>query len=228
MASPTVPSAAKNFTITCHAGAMHTRPNSLGSVRRCVEGGAQIMELDVSARPDGTPVVIHSASPGKRAGELLSKALDIIAAHPTCRVNLDLKAFSFLPAVDALVAERGLEGRAFYTGVDEGMIPTVRGSSSIPYYLNGGIDVSRSSDPDYAREFALKVRALGALGVNAHYRDMTRQLVEAFSVRGLSVSVWTVDDSADQLRMLNMGVDNITTKRPDTLRRLVAAISAND
>lgn len=211
----------ENFTVTCHAGAMHTRANSLRSVGRCTAAGVEIMELDVSFRPDGTPVIIHNASPGKRGGALLCSALNIIAPHRNCRVNLDLKAFPPLTAIDALVSECGLEGRAFYTGVEESDIEGVRSSSRIPYYLNNGINPAYSHDHAWAADFTAKAKELGALGVNANYRNMTPEIVAAFRDDSLSVSVWTVNDPHNWLRMIEMGVDNITTKRPTELMKFL-------
>jgi glycerophosphoryl diester phosphodiesterase len=38
---------------------------------------------------------------------------------------------------------------------------------------------------------------------------------------GLETHVWTVDREADMARMLDYGVDNIITNRPDVLRELI-------
>ena len=79
-----------DFTITCHAGALSTKANTVDSVRTAVKWGAQIVEFDVTFRPSGLPVIIHSGSPSESEGELLSEALAAVAESNTCRINLDL------------------------------------------------------------------------------------------------------------------------------------------
>lgn len=133
-----------DFTITCHAGALGTKANTVDSVRTAVKWGAQIVEFDVTFRPSGLPVIIHSGSPSESEGELLSEALAAVAESDTCRINLDIKSTSNLPEVDRLVAEAGLTDRVFYTGVGEEWVETVRKKfgnpllSQPPHHTEGG------------------------------------------------------------------------------------------
>ena len=119
------------FTVTYHAGAMLTKPNSIYSVRAAVKNNADIVEFDVSFRPDGTPVIIHNSSPTEEQGELLKDALEVVAQHPSCRINLDLKSLINIGEVEALVKKYGLFDRVFYTGVFEDWVETVRTNSDI-------------------------------------------------------------------------------------------------
>ena len=50
-----------DFTITCHAGALGTKANTVDSVRTAVKWGAQIVEFDVTFRPSGLPVIMTAA-----------------------------------------------------------------------------------------------------------------------------------------------------------------------
>ena len=79
-----------DFTITCHAGALGTKANTVDSVRTAVKWGAQIVEFDVTFRPSGLPVIIHSGSPSESEGELLSEALAAGAASLNRRQRDDI------------------------------------------------------------------------------------------------------------------------------------------
>ena len=46
-------------------------------------------------------------------------------------------------------------------------------------------------------------------------RVVTPRLIEAAHAHGVEVHVWTVNDPADMLRLVDMGVDGIVTDRAD-------------
>ena len=205
------------LTVTYHAGALGTQDNSLDSIRVAVERGAQIVEFDVSFRPDGTPVIIHAGSPGQDEGELLADALTIVAQSETCRINLDLKSIANLPAVDRLAQEAGLSDRVFYTGVNMLWARKVRRQSAIPYFLNFTHARTRAG---IAGLIAL-LKATGAIGLNANYHGANAAEVAALHRHGLQASFWTVNEVPEMLRVLAAAPDNVTSRRPDLLNALL-------
>lgn len=203
------------FTVTAHAGAMGTRANSLGSLRKAVLVGADVVEVDVSLRPNGVPVIIHNAKPSSRQGVLLENAFSELL-ESSVQINLDLKSFENLKTVQQLVEKCGLSGRSFFTGVSEKEVRQVRAMCPlVPCYLNATTDEQHREDDRYAVDFAEKVASLGCIGLNCQYKQISRALVLALAKRNLLTSVWTVDKAADILAMLELGVNNITTKRPN-------------
>ncbi|MCL2300758.1 MAG: glycerophosphodiester phosphodiesterase [Firmicutes bacterium] len=192
-----------DISVTAHAGALRTRPNTLPSVLAALACGADILELDVRFLPDGTPALGHNQVDSRSPA--LEAAFGLMQNHAT-RVNLDMKETSHAARVAELVVQYGLQGRAFLTGIEEKHVPAVR-DCGLPYYLNS---------PDIAAALEL-----GALGPNIHYSNCTEALVKAAHARGLLVSVWTADRRAVMREMLRMGVDNITTRRPDVLRKVM-------
>lgn len=202
------------FTLTCHAGALHTAPNSLDSIIKAIEWGAQVVEFDVSFRPDGTPVIIHNSAPSQNQGILLKDALAIVAKHKNCKINLDIKSTANLSAVDVLVKEAGLFDRVFYTGVFADWVETVKSTSSIPYYLNHKITSDETSDPCAAQTVADKAKALGAMGINSNFGGASKMFVDKMRENGLLISLWTVNKAPDMVKVIDLMPDNITTKYP--------------
>ncbi len=210
----------EGFTITCHAGSFRTKPNSLESLQTAVDWGANIVEFDVSFRPDGTAVIIHDSAPTMKQGILLDDALKIVADVDNCRINLDIKSTANLPEVDRLVNKHGLFERVFYTGVFEDWVDKVKNSSSIPYYLNHKITSQEATDTKSAFEIIEKTKKLGAIGINSHYEHATKQFSDIAHKNGLFVSLWTVNKINDMVKVIKTQPDNITTKKPEILKRI--------
>ena len=211
----------EGFTVTCHAGAYHTKANSLESVEAAVNNGAKVIEFDVSFRPDGTPVIIHDSSPKANEGVLFSEAVDIIAKTDECLINLDIKSTANLAAVDEIIRKKGLFDRVFYTGVFADWVDAVKSSSSIPYYLNHPISDTEASDEAAAQAVADKAKSLGAFGINSNFRNATPLFVEKMRENDLLVSLWTVNNAHDMVRVLKLRPDNITTKKPHLMKAIV-------
>lgn len=211
----------EGFTVTCHAGAMLTKANSLYSVRAAVEWGADIVEFDVSFRPDGSPVIIHNSNPNNNQGVFLESALEIVAESPTCRINLDLKSTANVAAVDELVKTHGLMDRVFYTGVFDTWVEAVKKDSAIPYYLNHKITEAESTDKAAAQAVADKAKALGAIGINSNFKTASKMFVDTMHENNLLVSLWTVNTPEEMTETLRLKPDNITTKKPNMLKALI-------
>ncbi len=210
-----------DFTITCHAGALFTSPNTLKSIRAALEWGARIVEFDVSFRPDGTPVIIHASSPAKNEGVLLSDALSIVAQSDNCRINLDIKSTANLPAVDKLVRQYNLFDRVFYTGVFEDWVEIVKSTSEIPYYLNYNVSEEEAENAAALQVLADKTKALGAMGINSNHQYAGASFVETAHENGLLVSLWTANKIEDMCRVLKLKPDNVTTKNPAVLNFII-------
>jgi glycerophosphoryl diester phosphodiesterase len=69
-----------------------------------------------------------------------------------------------------------------------------------------------------------EVNAKGINGIDYHYSVFDKHpewVAEAHSL-GMIVNVWTVDKKEDMIRMLDLGVDHITTNEPELAQRLIA------
>ena len=210
----------EGFTVTCHAGSFSTKPNSLESVDVAVKWGADIVEFDVSFRPDGTAVIIHDSAPSMNQGILLDDALKIVASVDKCMINLDIKSTANLPEVDKLVNKHGLFERVFYTGVFEDWVDKVKTTSDISYYLNHKITAEEAKSIDMINSVINKTKSCGAIGINSNYKFATKEFTDIAHQNGLLVSLWTVNKIKDMVKVIEMQPDNITTKKPDILKSI--------
>jgi glycerophosphoryl diester phosphodiesterase len=75
---------------------------------------------------------------------------------------------------------------------------------------------------DFAGSVPRLVKAAGCAVWSPFFRDVTAAALADAKAQGLQVAVWTVNERADQLRMIELGVDGIITDYPDRLRDAMA------
>ena len=208
---------AGKITVTAHSGCMSLADNSVEAMAAGAAAGADIVEFDLNCAADGTLVLSHDAPDETGAYVTLEEAFAFLAAHPGVRANVDVKSTRYLEKAPALAARAGVTDRIFFTGVEEKDVPAVREKCpGIPYYLNADV----SEDTDF-RALAQKTADLGAVGINIYWKNASPALVRAFHQKGMPVSVWTVNEAKDALLSALLGVDNITTRRPDAVCGLI-------
>lgn len=212
-----------NFTITAHTGCMDTEENSLESIKIGAENGASIVEFDLYFTENGDPVLAHDEPVG---GEVtLDEAFKYISEIPDVLVNVDVKTCDALDKVYPTAQKYGIEDRIFYTGVNEEDVETVKNDSpQVKYYLNMDVDKSKADQEEYIMSLVEKVKNTGAVGINFNYKNATKKLVDTFHDNGLLVSIWTVNDEYNMYKILSFAPDNITTRNPDELSRIVSEI----
>lgn len=232
---PATMSDKQNVTAVAHRGDPYrVRENTLDSVRSALRRGADAVEVDVRLTRDGVPVLLHDATL-KRLWELdrplLSLSADevrgltgggvptlaeALAATDGTRLMLDLPGTPGLRAVRRVVdvvRECGAEDRVYYCADAPAMLAV------------------RAADP--AAEIALTWKSLApprpALlaavrprWLNYRFGLVDRDLADRVHRDGCLLSVWTPDTRRSMLRLLDAGVDSITTNRVDVLHALRA------
>jgi glycerophosphoryl diester phosphodiesterase len=58
----------------------------------------------------------------------------------------------------------------------------------------------------------------GLDGLNFRYKGISQDYVEAVHHSGMKMFAWTVDDPEDAARLIEFGIDGITSNRPAWLR----------
>ncbi|MCR5485098.1 MAG: glycerophosphodiester phosphodiesterase [Clostridiales bacterium] len=209
------------MTVTAHAGAFDTPANTMESVKKILEKKSEVIELDVTFRPDKTPVIIHSGEPSENEGVPLDEVFSVISSDKDIQMNLDLKSIGNLPETEALLKKHGLFGRAFYTGAAEDWCAVLQKSSNVPYYLNLHIKLRQRRSKKVLLKEAEKAVRLGVCGINVKYCYVTQKLVDIMHKHSLPVSVWTVNNPKTAKKLIKMGVDNITSLDPDVIKALL-------
>jgi glycerophosphoryl diester phosphodiesterase len=93
---------------------------------------------------------------------------------------------------------------------------TVRFGSPRPSPWLGGLDPGQ-----FDGSIARLVQASGAGTWGPNYLDLDAQRVEQAHALGLRVVPWTVNETADMERLLELDVEGMVTDRPDVLRALL-------
>ena len=206
----------KNFTVTAHTGCLNTPDNTVESIIAGINCGADIFEIDLNFDDNGIPVLSHNTPEGND-NLLFDDALKVISDNKTIRINIDVKKTIDLAEMERIAVKYGFGERAFMTGIEERFVPAVLESCrTLTHYLN--LNVKEDTDAD---EVVKKVKETQSIGLNTEHCFITQEIIDKVHEIGLLVSVWTVNNEEDMIKYINMGVDNITTKKPDILLELI-------
>ncbi|MEU1118257.1 MULTISPECIES: glycerophosphodiester phosphodiesterase [unclassified Streptomyces] len=222
----------RTVTAVAHRGDPYrVRENTLPSLRSALDRGADAVEVDVRLTSDGVPVLLHDATLERLWGyerplaalsaaeveglteggvPTLAAALAATAGH---RLMIDLPGATYddVRTVVGVVAESGAAERV--------------------YYCAGGRTMLAVREADPAAEIALTwttlapprpvlLDAVKPRWLNYRFPLVTRDLVAQVHRQGLLVSAWTPDTRRSMRRLLDTGVDSITTNRVDVLTAL--------
>jgi glycerophosphoryl diester phosphodiesterase len=226
----------QNVTAVAHRGDPYRfRENTLDSLRAALELGADAVEIDVRLTRDGVPVLLHDETL-KRLWELDRPILSLSAeevrgltegAVPTLaealaatdghRVMLDLPGTPDVRAarkVVDVVRESGAEERVYYCAGARAMLAVRAADRSAEIALTW----TTLAPPRPALLEAVRPRWL-----NYRWSLVDRALAERVHRDGYLLSVWTPDTRRSMRRLIEAGVDSITTNRVDVLARLKTA-----
>lgn len=199
--------------------------------------GYRYLETDVHVTADGVVVAFHDDDLTRTCGrpgristlpwsevsearvdgtEPIPRLSDLVEAFPAARLNIDCKSESAVGPLADEVTRLGIVDRVCLASFSDTRIRALR--------RRLGNDVCTSMA---TRELAL----LWASGVNPgraaaaqvpvrHGRAtvVTKRFVSWAHRRGVAVHVWTIDESAEMHRLLDLGVDGLMTDRPAVLK----------
>jgi glycerophosphoryl diester phosphodiesterase len=242
---PGLSSLAEQVKIIAHRGASHLAPeNTLASIRLAWELGADAVEVDVHLTKDGRIVAIHDATTGRTCGTYLEIA-DTFSWHLR---RLDVgrhkhrdftgETIPFMEEVlDTLPAGRQLFievkcGPEVLAPLEKAVTRADRRSQIVLIGFDfAAMRAARQAMPDvpvywlrdkplwrYRPALAARAREAGFDGLDVYWSGLSDRFVAAVKRAGLKLYVWTVDDPAVATRLQAMGVDGITTNRPDRFR----------
>ncbi len=238
-----------------HRGGAGEHPeNTLAAVEAVVRLGYRYVETDVQATSDGVLLAFHderlervSDGHGSIADlpyEAVSRARiggsariplleELLGSWPDLRVNVDPKADG---AVDPLVAAIRRTG-----SIDRVCVGSFSGRRIARVRAALGPRLCTSLGPRGVRALwavawraAPLARVVGSEGARcvqvpvrwARITVVDRRFVEAAHRLRLPVHVWTIDEPAEMVRLLELGVDGLMTDRPSVLRDVLIARGA--
>lgn len=211
-----------NFTITAHTGAYNTEMNSIEFVQTAIDNGAAVIELDIRQRPDHTVVMSHDIVVTNNDGAPLSEAFELLK-DTDIKINLDIKETRALDNMYNLLIEYDLVEQSFLTGIEMINVKAVKESAckDMDYYLNYMPSRPKVFFDEYREKLIELLEETGAIGINCNYKFANSQLSSLLHKKGYKLSVWTVDKERTAKKMLAIQPDNITTKDPQMINKVI-------
>jgi glycerophosphoryl diester phosphodiesterase len=232
--------------VLAHRGLATIAPeNSMAAFGAAVAVGVTHLETDVHATADGALVAFHDArlerltdltgavadvpwttlQRARLGPERVPLLEDVLAAWPSIRVNVDVKAAAAVGPFAELVRRTRSADRVCVASFSDhrrrGTLRALAGAGPIAYSLGLSasatvVGLAAAGAPAQVLSRALK----GAVAVQLPDRAaglpvIRRRLVRAVHAAGAQVHVWTVDDPGRMRELLDLGVDAIVTNRAD-------------
>ncbi|MGV9252264.1 glycerophosphodiester phosphodiesterase [Streptomyces sp. NPDC003697] len=220
----------QTLTAVAHRGDPYrVRENTIASLRSALDRGADAVEIDVRLTRDGVPVLLHDDTLSRlwehdrplrsmSADEVreltagrVPTLVDALAATDGSRVMLDLPGGPGLPAVRRIVGavrDCGAQDRVYYCAGPETMLAVRAADASAEIALTW----ATLAPPRAGLLAAVRPRWL-----NYRFGLVTRDLAARIHRDGYLLSVWTPDTRRSMRRLIESGVDSITTNRVDAL-----------
>lgn len=220
----------QTVTAVAHRGDPYRfRENTIDSLRSALDRGADAVEIDVRLTRDGVPVLLHDATL-KRLWELDRPLTSLSAAEVQ-----GLTAGRVPTLVEALAATEGARVMIDLPGTREPrtarrVVDAVReaGAAERVYYCADATAMLAVRAADPSAEIALTwtslapprpvlLAAVQPRWLNYRFSLVDRDLAARVHDGGHLLSVWTPDTRRSMRRLVELGVDSITTNRIDTL-----------
>lgn len=223
-------------------GALEMPENTMAAFRRAADLGYHYLELDVRATSDGRVVVFHDAEldrvtdsrgllaernwdelksvrvAGREPVPLLEEVLE---AFPALKINIDAKEDAVVKPLVALLRGAGVLDRVCvgcFSGRRLRKLRRELGSQACTALGRGEVLrlwlAARVGLPPGRFKGCCAQVPVEAYGLDI----VTSRFVRTCRRAGLPVHVWTVDDSAEMNRLIDLGVDGLMTDRPEVLK----------
>ncbi|WP_328447518.1 glycerophosphodiester phosphodiesterase [Streptomyces sp. NBC_00386] len=223
----------RTVTAVAHRGDPYrARENTIDSLRSALHRGADAVEIDVRLTRDRVPVLLHDATLKRLWGHdrpLSSLSGDEVRGLTAGGVPTLAQALGATGDSRVMV---DLPGQVD-VGVAREVVDVVRacGAEERVYYCAGAPAMLAVRAADASAEIALTWTSLapprpGLLDVvrprwlNYRFPLVNRDLAARVHRDGHLLSVWTPDTRRSMRRLLDAGVDSITTNRVDALTAL--------
>ncbi len=225
-----------------HRGGAEEAPeNSLAAFEAAVALGFRHLETDAHVTADGVVLAFHdhvlervtdgtgqvadlswaTVSRARIGGtEPILRLDELLEAFDDVCVNIDAKHDAAVEPVAEVIRRAGAEDRVCLASFDDRRVARLRALVPGATCSLGARAVAR------LRTGLLRRAPAECAQVPPRARGVsliTASLVERAHRLGLQVHAWTIDDPAEMIRLLDLGVDGIMTDRPSVLRDVLLA-----
>lgn len=230
--------------IIAHRGASHDAPeNTLASVNLAWERKADAVEVDVHLSKDNRIMVIHDEDTKRTSGDKMviresrssdlrsldaSNGMDqfrgekipfleeVMATVPDGKVVfIEVKTDTvIIPYLVKLLATSPDKSRLVVISFDFDVCAMMKKEiPAIPvFWLHYTLSGS------YKTKWISRAVDAGLDGLNFRHTGISQDYVEAVHRSGMKMFAWTVDDPEDAARLIEIGIDGITSNRPAWLK----------
>lgn len=209
------------FTITAHSGAFNTSSNTLEYVQTALDNNADVVQIDIHQRPDGTVVMGNDIIVTNSDGVEVSSVFRMIK-NKDVLIDLDIKEMKVLSELHKLIVKYGVNDKVFLTGIEYFQAKNVpKSCPDVDYYINYLPNRIKIFSDDYQQKIIDLLEETGAIGINCNQAYASRTLSDVLHKNGYKLSVWNVDKEYQMKRALVNKPDNITTNHCDKLNEII-------
>jgi len=237
--------------VTAHRGASGLAPeNTIASVKKAIELKADYSEIDVQEISDGSIILFHDTSLNRTTGNngniwsqtlqtlsqmeagawfsdkftgekipLLEEIIDL--ANEAIKLNIELKMNGneklLAKKVVKIVHNKKFIDRCIITSFDFNEVNKVREIDR-----NIKIGYIFKNIPEDIDVFAADCEIL-----SVSRKIVDKEFVNKAKLHNKEIHVWTVNNPEEMEKLINLGVDNIITNRPDILRSILKKLNRN-
>lgn len=235
------------FRILAHRGLVSdfVPENTTKAFADALHAGADVLETDVQCTKDGVPIIFHDADLIRLAGipkkivDLTWKEISVVDIgfgkripslkealldFPNAKFNLDIKSDSAAVPVARLISELAAENRVLISSFSDArrkmaltQIPdSVKTSAGTKTALLLWLASKLGSAPLF-RYFSRGIDALQVPVSSKGLRFDSRRLIHLCQQANLEIHFWTVNDTAEALRLKLLGANGVVTDRCDEM-----------
>ncbi len=197
--------------VTAHSGCEGTAPNSIEHIKSAIASGSEFIEIDVRKK-DSLLYLSHDLPEQPENCVKLAECFRLVAAAENLYMNIDVKEYGLIPSILELSDAYRLRSRIIFTGCcnDDRKLAADNGSEVWRSMFWG----------DFIPDGIAAIRRDGSPALNVYHKLITEEYNAELRSMGLGFSAWTVDTEEDICRYLEMGIMNITTRKPVLALRL--------
>ena len=221
--------------------------NSMAAFAAAVDLGYRYVETDAHATADGVAVALHDATLDRttdghghvrdlpwrevrraRIGGVEPVPLleDLLGSFPDVRVNIDVKEPAGIFPVAEVIERTRSHDRVLVASFSAARRRATQRRLTRPVATSAGTtEIARFAlDARLGRSLRWLAERVDCLQVPATAGRLTLvddRTVAAAHAAGLKVHVWTVNEPAEMVRLIDLGVDGLISDRADLLRTVL-------